>query len=120
MRKLIIEEIKDGEGNVTHIKIIEQSHRRSNFSRNGDTFRASNGLELASSGCPEAQSYRLYVRGDNKSKDDIELVVRSQEWLEHVRQAIKEYHDFNNDCNICIERKCNSCLRETTNEKTCY
>lgn len=110
MRKLVIEEITCEEGYVSHIKIVEQSHRGRAFTKDSlDSFRAKDGFRLCSAGCPEVQSNILYVRGSSVNQDNNELKVHSEAWLNRVRAAIHEYYLYNNNCKTCDERHCNSC-----------
>ena len=65
------------EGNWVMFKIVEQTHRGNEFCQQTapDTFKASNGIELASVSSPAwGGANRLYCCGFLSDKDSIEIV----------------------------------------------
>jgi hypothetical protein len=108
MKKLTIKEIPNEIGEITQIQIVEQTQRCSLFGITGSYF-THNGFVLDSQASPEISDGRLYVQGNNYSKDNLILDVSSKEWLESMRAAVKAYNEYFCNCDKCIDRKCNSC-----------
>jgi len=93
MKKLELEVVKKTKKKVT-FKIKEQTQRRVHFGKEGDWFRASNGLSLASRSDPELShdGSILFVRGSSKGNDERELTCTPKEWKK-IEQAVKEYNE---------------------------
>nr|DAS73027.1 MAG TPA: hypothetical protein [Caudoviricetes sp.] len=76
-------------------KIIEQTHRKKNFSQQNDhsRFKASNGIVLGAEAMPEWKDYasRLFCCGDLCSKDNTELTCTASEFAK-ISEAVSEYN----------------------------
>lgn len=76
-------------------KIIEQTHRKKNFSQQNDhsRFKASNGIVLGAEAIPEWKDYasRLFCCGDLCSKDNTELTCTASEFAK-ISEAVSEYN----------------------------
>lgn len=82
-------------------RIKEQSHRGEYFTPHGSTFKASNGIILASRLYPEFEKIKIkkqevLVRGCDASRDDFVIEVPI-DLMEKIEKAVKEY---NIKCNI--------------------
>jgi hypothetical protein len=113
MKKLVIEEIKNGEGNVYAIRIIEQSHHEVEFG-DGVGYFDHEGFRLSSISIPEViwdvdVPCGLFVRGDDPTSDWDEIQVPNQIWLEKLRKAVAAYNTHFKNCEQCTERHCNTC-----------
>lgn len=108
MKKLVIEEIKDKNGETIKIKIIEQSHRCFQFGVTNNMF-CHELFSLSSRVFPEVKDNRLYVRGTDEGKDNNILDVPSKDWLRKMKKTVKVYNEYFYNCNGCVERRCNSC-----------
>ena len=119
---LLIEEIKGKDENVTHIRVVEQSHITSEFGPSGKRYFKYGDFVLRSENSPEVMHHNesrareygcsdgLYVGGTNSLPHHSRLlVVPSQKWLEKMRAAVKAYNISHGGCEGCFERKCNSC-----------
>ena len=124
MKKLVIKEIPDKNGEITQIQIVEQSNVCNKFGENKtNNFIASNKFILYSLSYPETYNDSFYTRGDDTSLDLSIIKVPSKKWLEDMRIAVKEYNDYFSNCNDCTDRKCNSCIidkERNLNEKINY
>lgn len=104
--RLIFKEVKDvprrhielgvvrNEGNWVIFKIVEQTHRGNEFCQQTapDTFKASNGIELASVSSPAWRgANRLYCCGFLSNKDSIEIVCTTAEFAK-ISEAVTEYN----------------------------
>lgn len=104
--RLIFKEVKDvprrhielgvvrNEGNWVIFKIVEQTHRGNEFCQQTapDTFKASNGIELASVSSPAwGGANRLYCCGFLSNKDSIEIVCTTAEFAK-ISEAVSEYN----------------------------
>ena len=104
--RLIFKEVKDvprrhielgvvrNEGNWVIFKIVEQTHRGNEFCQQTapDTFKASNGIELASVSSPAwGGANRLYCCGFLSNKDSIEIVCTTAEFAK-ISEAVTEYN----------------------------
>ena len=103
--RLIFKEVKDvprhlelgvvrDEGNWVIFKIGEQTHRGNEFCQQTapDTFKASNGIELASVSSPAwGGANRLYCCGFLSNKDSIEIVCTTAEFAK-ISEAVTEYN----------------------------
>lgn len=76
-------------------KIIEQTHRKKNFSQQNDhsRFKASNGIVLGAEAMPEWKDYasRLFCCGGLCSKDNTELTCTASEFAK-ISEAVSEYN----------------------------
>lgn len=121
---LVVEEIRENPGgDITHIKIIEQSHITSGFGPAGKRYFKHGDFVLRSENSPERMPHNdrrareygcsdgLYVRGCNSgsSHHTGSMRVPSKEWLKKMRAAVNAYNKSNGGCEGCFERKCNSC-----------
>lgn len=82
------------EGNWVMFKIVEQTHRGNEFCQQTapDTFKASNGIELASVSSPAwGGANRLYCCGFLSNKDSIEIVCTASEFAK-ISEAVSEYN----------------------------
>lgn len=82
------------EGNWVMFKIVEQTHRGNEFCQQTapDTFKASNGIELASVSSPAwGGANRLYCCGFLSNKDSIEIVCTTSEFA-RISEAVNEYN----------------------------
>lgn len=82
------------EGNWVIFKIVEQTHRGNEFCQQTapDTFKASNGIELASVSSPAwGGNNRLYCCGFLSDKDSIEIVCTTSEFAK-ISEAVSEYN----------------------------
>lgn len=82
------------EGNWVMFKIVEQTHRGNEFCQQTapDTFKASNGIELASVSSPAwGGANRLYCCGFLSDKDSIEIVCTTSEFAK-ISEAVSEYN----------------------------
>ena len=82
------------EGNWVIFKIVEQTHRGNEFCQQTapDTFKASNGIELASVSSPAWRgANRLYCCGFLSNKDSIEIVCTTAEFAK-ISEAVTEYN----------------------------
>ena len=82
------------EGNWVIFKIVEQTHRGNEFCQQTapDTFKASNGIELASVSSPAwGGANRLYCCGFLSNKDSIEIVCTTAEFAK-ISEAVTEYN----------------------------
>lgn len=82
------------EGNWVIFKIVEQTHRGNEFCQQTapDTFKASNGIELASVSSPAwGGANRLYCCGFLSNKDSIEIVCTTSEFA-RISEAVNEYN----------------------------
>ena len=113
MKRLVIKEYKSLFSRKTkYIKIVEQTHKGSEFGINGNEFEH-NGFTIVSSDNPELLSDTLYVRGYD-SGNDLKLVdssIYSKHIIKKIREAIKAYNEYFSNCNNCIDRKCNQCIK---------
>jgi hypothetical protein len=75
-------------------RIIEQSHRNSVFGKNGDEFRASNGMVLRSMARPVKGESAIWMRGDDTSRDNDLLNFFSKKELYGFIEAVSEYNSF--------------------------
>lgn len=86
------------EGDKVTFRIVEQTHRRKNFSQqtNLDIFKASNGIKLGSRHLPEwiGDNSPLFCRGFISSKDNIEIVCTTSEFA-RISEAVAEYNASN-------------------------
>lgn len=88
MKKLKL--IYDG----TYLEIVEQTHRRSEFSHKDNIFVAKNGIKLRSESFPENALKRektFYVRGDDAYEDGALKATPTEAAL--VFEAVAEYND---------------------------
>ena len=74
-------------------RIVEQSHRGSEFGDGVPYFSASNGIELTSSGHPEIGYQTLYVRGSSWNEDN-KTVKADGALFRRIQAAIQEYNDY--------------------------
>ncbi len=82
------------EGNWVIFKIVEQTHRGNEFCQQTapDTFKASNGIELASVSSPAwGGANRLYCCRFLSDKDSIEIVCTTSEFAK-ISEAVSEYN----------------------------
>ena len=105
MKKLIIEVQEVFGSKCMHIK--EQTERGEQFGEGrSESFTASNGFGLCSQVQPETSRYnKLYVRGSDNTRDDVMMVVPSEEWLRMLRVAVREYNIRFTDCKMKCECK---------------
>lgn len=91
-RRLIIE-VEHSKGGKIRGRIQVQTHKAANFTDNGNTFVASNGLSISSLASPEAHeaSGVLYVRGEVEGDSGI-FNIPSVGFLERMRVAVAEYN----------------------------
>lgn len=82
------------EGNWVIFEIVEQTHRGNEFCQQTapDTFKASNGIELASISSPAWEgTNRLYCCGICSNKDNLDIVCTTSEFAK-ICEAITEYN----------------------------
>lgn len=82
------------EGDKVTFKIVEQTHRGKEFNQQTapDTFKASNGIELASVSSPAwGGANRLCCCGFLSNKDSIEIVCTTAEFAK-ISEAVSEYN----------------------------
>ena len=85
------------EGDNVTFRIVEQTHRRGEFSQqaNTDEFKACNGIGLLSRSVPQwwsfASASELYCRGENKEQDMCEITCTAGEFS-RICEAISEYN----------------------------
>lgn len=85
------------EGDNVTFRIVEQTHRRGEFSQqaNTDEFKACNGIGLLSRSVPQwwssASASELYCRGENKEQDMYEITCTASEFS-RICEAISEYN----------------------------
>jgi hypothetical protein len=112
MKRLVIKEIPNESGEITQIQIVEQTHRGLEFSEkvNEDSF-IHNGFILSSASYPEKTDKGLFVRGSDHTRDNriILLTDSTSVWLKSMRKAVEAYNEYFSSCNMCIDRKCNTC-----------
>lgn len=85
------------EGNWVIFEIVEQTHRGNEFCQQtvSDTFKSSNGIELASISSPAwGGTNRLYCCGTCSNKDNIDIVCTTSEFA-RISEAINEYNTTN-------------------------
>lgn len=85
------------EGNWVIFEIVEQTHRGNEFCQQTapDTFKASNGIELASISSPAWEgTNRLYCCGICSNKDNLDIVCTTSEFAK-ISEAINEYNTTN-------------------------
>lgn len=85
------------EGNWVIFEIVEQTHRGNEFCQQtvSDTFKASNGFELASISSPAwGGNDKLYCRGICSNKDSIDIICSTSEFA-RISEAINEYNTTN-------------------------
>lgn len=82
--------------NFIYFKIGKQTHRVADFSSNGKTFKASNGILLKSLVSPEYDSTfnTLFVKGTDKLKDNSILKCNRADFY-LICEAITEYNRTN-------------------------
>lgn len=86
------------EGDNVTFRIVEQTHRRGEFSQqaNTDEFKACNGISLLSRSVPQwgasASASELYCRGSDKEQDMCEITCTAGEFS-RICEAISEYND---------------------------
>jgi hypothetical protein len=97
MKGIVIKKVSETKTRVK-FQIVEQSFRGSKFGDHGSrTFRAKNGVILASSGSPQVGPYdnkMIYVRGDRKNFDNTILSV-GQKRYQMILKAAEEYNKKN-------------------------
>jgi hypothetical protein len=110
MKKLVIKEIPDKNGEITRIQIIEQTHREKSFGKTGESFRYKN-FYIQSINHPQISTSEniLFVRGKDILMDNTILFVPNSSWLEKMRSAVKAYNEYFCNCKNCVDRHCNSC-----------
>lgn len=83
------------EGDEVTFRIVEQTHRRGEFSQqaNTDEFKACNGIGLLSRSVPQwwSSASELYCRGENKEQDMCEITCTAGEFS-RICEAISEYN----------------------------
>ena len=83
------------EGDNVTFRIVEQTHRRGEFSQqaNTDEFKACNGIGLLSRSVPQwwSSASELYCRGENKEQDMCEITCTAGEFS-RICEAISEYN----------------------------
>ena len=84
------------EGDKVTFRIVEQTHRCDEFSRqaNTDEFKAVNGIGLLSYSVPEwgSDTSTLYCRGEGKEQDLCEITCTAVEFAK-ISEAVAEYND---------------------------
>lgn len=81
-------------GNWVIFEIVEQTHRGNEFCQQtvSDTFKSSNGFELASISSPAwGGSDKLYCRGICSNKDSIDIICSTSEFA-RISETINEYN----------------------------
>ena len=106
------------EGDNVTFRIVEQTHRRGEFSQqaNTDEFKACNGIGLMSYSVPQwlSSASALYCRGEGKEQDNNRLTCTADEFA-RICEAVADYnetdgkgHGFswpkNGDKYFCIAR----------------
>lgn len=97
MKKLKLEAVEVWDGYV--IRIVEQTHRNSEFGNGGSQFISSDGFKLDSWICPEFVRDNLYVRGSNEKKDKTNILVGSDN-IERIKKAVSEYNEAFSDAKM--------------------
>jgi hypothetical protein len=96
MKGIVIKKVSETKARVK-FQIIEQTFRGLRFGDHGRTFKAKNGVVLASSGSPQVAPYdsaMIYVRGDRKNFDNTILQV-GQRRYRMILDAVEEYNKKN-------------------------
>lgn len=85
--------------------ISAQTHRGTNFGGdNSNGYDAQNGVSLVSDSHPEICGHVLYVRGTDKSCDNLELTT-TMAYFESYKVAIKEYTEKYNNATTILSRR---------------
>ena len=80
------------------LRIVEQTHRGYNFGDCNVTSFLHNDFGLYSVAIPSSiDPDILYVRGDNKTKDNLMICVPSEKWLQKVRETVRAYNKYFKD-----------------------
>lgn len=83
------------EGDTVKFRIVEQTHRCDEFSRqnNPHKFTAANGFQLRSAAHPEwgSDTSALYCRGFERNDDNFEIVCSAIEFV-RISEAVAEYN----------------------------
>lgn len=84
------------DGDLVTFRIAEQTHRREDFTQNGEEFVSSSGYRLVAGSHPQVEEEydRLFVRGWSHDGDERCLVV-SLEAFAKIMEAITEYNETN-------------------------
>ena len=84
------------EGDKVTFRIVEQTHRRNDFSQQAMSrkFNSSNGIALSSfdQPCWDAAFATLFCCGNNKNKDNLEITCTAVEFAQ-ICEAVAEYND---------------------------
>lgn len=84
------------EGDKVTFRIVEQTHRCDEFSRqdNSSVFKSANGFQLRSAAIPEwgSDTSTLYCRGEGKEQDLCEITCTAVEFAK-ISEAVAEYND---------------------------
>ena len=81
--------------NTVVFRVIDQTHRCSDFCDDGEHFIAMNGVYLHSETCPEVLSgHSLCLMGSNKNRDDELLTTDGRSFIRFM-EAIAEYNETN-------------------------
>ncbi len=77
-------------------RVVEQNRICNEFNYGRNSFTASNGFHLFSLSHPDISmgSDGLYVRGFVRSSDNEPFKVPSEEWLDKLRVAVREYNQM--------------------------
>lgn len=83
------------EGDKVTFRIVEQTHRNDEFSRqdNSSVFKSANGFQLKSCADPEwaGKTSTLFCRGFERNDDNFEIVCRAIEFAQ-ICEAVAEYN----------------------------
>jgi hypothetical protein len=88
--KLVIEVLTTAWGKLWRVK--EQTFIGNQFNNGSYEFRASNNFIIGSSGWPQNIEDGIMVMGNNETRNNEVGIVVSEEWLESLRVAVKEYN----------------------------
>ena len=88
-----------GPGETTYsLKVVEQTHRRSAFTPEGEDHFIYDGLEIRSDSYPDFSTTagmggvpRLWVRGSGAERDDREILVPAA-YLDKIKAAVRAYN----------------------------
>ena len=101
MKKLILRYIETEAGEIS-FKIEEQTYRGLDFGDDNENFTSVNGMVLGSRLYPEVYEPKsLACMGEHTSKDGNVLIVSLTFW-ETVKEAVKEYNEYNGYYGECI------------------
>lgn len=73
-------------------KIVEQTHRGGDFTKNGFSFKDSSGFSLYSDNEPQDYPNGCCVQGRKEDKNGEVLIARSKEWFHRFCAAVEEYN----------------------------